>query len=317
MKLYHLPYFKSLSRCSLGLFVLAMLWGAGEAFAEPGPDAQRFGPWVWGVAGGAVHQTGSDLQDSDGSVSVSRYFTELSLGYAADRRNSVSLSLGAGESQYDFSSDSFGGLDPWDDVRDYRVSLPIRFAPSDSTSVFIIPSVRSYGEEGTSLNDGRTEGVLAAAGWTLSDKLTLGPGFGWFTELGGGDNFFPILLIDWKITDKLSLSTGRGLAASRGPGFTLDYAASKNWSAGITARYEEIRFALDADGSNPEAYVEDSSVPLLLTAQYSPWPMTSISALAGIEFAGKLKVEDGSGSRLARSDIDNPFVFGLVFSSRF
>ncbi|MEM1155818.1 MAG: hypothetical protein AAGI44_16905, partial [Pseudomonadota bacterium] len=275
MKLHHLPYYKSVSRFSFAVLTLTLLWGAGEAFAQSNAEEQRFGPWVWGVAGGALHQSGSDLQDSEGSVSVSRYFTEVSLGYATDRRNSVSLSLGAGESQYDFSSDSFGGFDPWDDVRDYRVSLPIRFAPTDRTNVFVIPSVRSYGEEGASLNDGRTEGVLAAAGWTLSDSLTLGPGFGWFTELGGGDNFFPILLIDWKITDKLRLSTGRGFAASRGPGFTLDYAASKNWSAGFTARYEEIRFVLDSTGTNPEAYVEDSSVPLLFTVQYSPWPMTS------------------------------------------
>lgn len=299
--------------------VLTMLWFmATVARAENPEKTNSFGPWVWSASGGAVHQFDSDLDDSDANFSVSRYFTQLSLGYAKDRGNSVSLSLGLGESRYDFSpTAAIGNRDPWENIRDYRLSVPIRYSPSDRANIIVIPSVRSYVEEGGSLDDGRTEGVIAAAGWKFSDRLTLGPGFGWFSELGGGSNLFPIILVDWKITDRLRLSTGQGLAASQGPGLSLDYTLAKGWTIGMTGRYENTRFALDSDSATSGAIGEDSSVPLLLTMGYSPWPMTQLSAVAGVEFAGKLTLEDSGGSTLARSDFDNAAVIGLVFSSRF
>ena len=80
------------------------------------------------------------------------------------------------------------------------------------------------------------------AGWRFSDRLTLGPGFGWFSEVGGGNNAFPIIVIDWKITDRLSLQTGKGLAASQGPGLTMSYALGSRWSVSAMARYEKTRF---------------------------------------------------------------------------
>lgn len=301
------------------LWVLAVCLLAHPVLAQPANTERGSGPWVWGVSGGAVHQFNADLDDSDGDVSVSRYFGQVSLGYAWDRRNSVSLSLEAGAARYDFSgAATVGGARPWGNIRDCSLSLPIRFAPAERASVIVIPSVRSFVEEGASLDDGSTQGVIAAAGWKFSDKLTLGPGLGWFSELGGGSNVFPIILVDWAITDRLSLSTGRGMAASQGPGLSLDYRLTKGWSLGLTGRYENTRFALDSGGSAPSGRIgEDSSVPLLLTLEYSPWPMTRITAVAGAEFAGQLKLEDRSGRTLAATDFDTAAVVGLVFSSRF
>ena len=299
--------------------VLTLLWGmATVARAQSQENPYSFGPWVWGVSGGAVHQFDSDLHDSDANFSVSRYFAQLSFGYARDRSNSVSLSLGMGESRYDFSTAAgIGNRDPWGDIRDYRLSVPIRFSPSERANIIVIPGVRSSFEEGTSLDDGRTEGVIVAAGWKFSDTLRLGPGFGWFSELDGGSSFFPIVLVDWRITDRIRLSTGKGMAASQGPGLSLDYTVAKGWTMGLTGRYEKNRFALDSDSAANGAIGEDRSVPLLLTIGYSPWPMTQVSAVAGVELAGKLTLEDSGGRTLASSDFDKAAVIGLVFSSRF
>ena len=312
-------YLRGLLAGASSALVLTMLWSmATVARAENREKTTSYGPWVWGVSGGAVHQFDSDLDDSDANFSVSRYFTQLSFGYARDRSNSVSLSLGMGESRYDFSpAAGIGNRDPWDNIRDYRLSVPIRYSPSKRANIIVIPGVRSYVEEGASLNDGRTEGVIAAAGWKFSDTLTLGPGFGWFSELDGGSSFFPIVLVDWRITDRMRLSTGKGIAASQGPGLSLDYALAKNWTMGLTGRYEKTRFALDSHSATNRAIGEDRSVPLLLTIGYSPWPMTQVSAVAGVEFAGKLTLEDSSGRTLASSDFDKAAVMGLVFSSRF
>ena len=313
------PYLRGVLSGAASAVVLTMLWFmAPAARAENQEKPNNVGPWVWSASGGAVHQFDSDLEDSDANFSVSRYFTQLSLGYAKDRKNSVSLSLGLGESKYDFSpSAAIDSRDPWGNIHDYRLSVPIRYSPSERANIIVIPGVRSYVEEGGKLDDGRTEGVIAAAGWKFSDSLTLGPGFGWFTELGGGSSLFPIILVDWKITDRLRLYTGQGLAASQGPGLSLDYTLAKGWTIGLTGRYEQTRFALDSDNGTGGAIGEDSSVPLLITVGYSPWPMTRLSAIAGIEFAGELTLEDSGGSTIARSDFDKAAVIGLIFSSRF
>lgn len=287
-------------------------------FAQEAQTERKFGPWVWSLAGAAVHQFDADLSDSDGEFNVSRGFLGASFGYAWDRRNSVSLSLGFGSSSYDFSPEArIDGREPWDTIEDYRISVPIRFSPTQRSDVILIPSVRSYAETGASLSDGQTEGVLGGISWKISDTLTLGPGMGWFSELGGGSNVFPIVVIDWKITPQLSLTTGRGLAATQGPGLTLNYQLQKKWKLGLTARYEKIRFALNGDGASSGGIGEERSLPLLLSVDYSPWPMTSFSALIGAELNGHLRLEDSRGDRLAGTDFDTAPVIGLAFSSRF
>ena len=306
------------AKCCRALTLSGGVVCALPLLAEPADEAGNRGPWVWGLAGGAVHQMDTDLETGDGQMSVSRVFVQPSVGYAWDRRNSVSLSLGAGFADYEFSSGAeVGGTRPWGNVQDYSLSVPVRFSPAERADVIVIPGVRSFYEEGADFDEGRTEGVIAAAGWKFSDSLTLGPGFGWFTELGGGSNAFPIILIDWKITPRLSLTTGRGLAASQGPGLTLNYELAEKWRVGLTGRSEKTRFALDDDATQKDGFGEDKSLPLLVTVSYTPWPRTSVSALLGTEFEGSLRKENERGNVIARSDLDTAVVFGVVFSSQF
>ena len=306
---------RSVTFCASLLSVSLLFPGALLAQSD---GARQFGPWVWGIQGGAIHQFDTDLSDAPGSFSVNRYFIEPSVAYAWDRRNTVSLAFGFGEADYEFSADAtINGQQPWDRIREARVSLPIRFSPSARTDAIVIPIVRSYAEQGASLDDGRTQGVLAGIGWRLSDTLFIGPGFGCYSELGDGSSAFPILVIDWSITERLALTTGRGLGASQGPGLDLTYSLNEKLKVGLTSRYEEIRFALDTDPSSPRTYGEDRSLPLLLSVRYSPWPMTMVGAFVGADFGGKLSTLDANGNRIAVSEYDVAPSAGLVFRSRF
>jgi len=85
----------------------------------------------------------------------------------------------------------------------------------------------------------------------------------------------------------------------------------------LTARYEETRFALEERESRIAQVGEDSSAPLLMVASYSPWPMTSISALAGVEIGGSMTLEDGKGQEIAETDVDTAMVIGFALQSRF
>ena len=309
---------ESLPRGLLQRGLLSFCLTSAPALGQGVSEERQFGPWVWGVSGGAVQQFEAGMQDGAGDFDVTRAYFQPSLGYAWDRRNSVSLAVGYGSSDYSFSGEStIDGLSPWGRIEDYRVSLPVRFSVGERSDAILIPSIRSHVEAGTSLAEGRTEGVIAGMSWRFSDKLSLGPGFGWYSELDGGSNAFPIIVVDWSITDRLSLTTGRGLAASQGPGLSLNYAVADKWSLGLAGRYEKTRFALGDDSAAPGGIGEDRSLPLLLTVDYTPWPMTKVSAVIGAEFEGELRLEDKNGRRLGGTSYDTAPVIGLVFSTRF
>ena len=281
-------------------------------------NRRTVGPWVWSVSGGAVHQFDADLSDAQGQFSVSRGSVQAGLGYAWDRRTSVSLSFGAGRSDYDFSPRAtIAGEQPWNRIEDYRISVPLRFSPTQSSSVIVIPSIRTSAATNASLQDGRTEGVLAGVSWNLSETLSIGPGLGWFSEIDGGSSAFPILLVDWKFADKWRLNTGPGFAASQGPGLTLSYQLTERLTLALAGRYERIQFALRGNPARRGSIGEDKGVPLLLSLDYSPWPMTSVSAVLGAKFEGSLELEDERGGRIARSDFETAPVIGVAFTSRF
>lgn len=291
-----------------------------QALAEQGTAAEP-GPVIWGIDGGLAFQFSTDLEDTDTSFSVTHGFIQPSVTYAWNRRNTVSLSLGFGESDYDFSPGAdLEGLAPWGSIQDYHLSVRLRFSPSERTDVFIRPTVRSYVEEGVDLDEGRTEGLISGISWVVSDSLLIGPGIGWYSKLGGGSFVFPILIIDWKITERLSLTTGRGLAASLGPGLALVYRLSDRWRMGLTGRMERARFALDTDDISAASGVEygkDQSASLLFNVQYSPWRGTSVSGFVGMDLDGRLSLRDARGDTIARTDYEPPALIGLAFRSRF
>ena len=112
-------------------------------FGQDAPKRQ-FGPWVWGLQGVAWHQFETDFSEADANFSLSHAFIQGSFGYAWDRRTSISLAVGMGESDYDFSSGAnIEGQQPWGNIRDYRISVPIRFSAWEKANVIIIPSLRT------------------------------------------------------------------------------------------------------------------------------------------------------------------------------
>lgn len=307
------------SRMAWASLLLMLFHLSLPVFAQDAPKRQ-FGPWFWSLQGVAWHQFETDFSEADANFSLSHAFVQGSFGYAWDRRNSISLAVGVGESDYDFSSGAnIEGQQPWGNIRDYRISVPIRFSAWEKANVIVIPSVRSYVEKGASEDDGRTEGVLTGFGWKFSDTLTIGPGFGWFTELGGGTSAFPVIFLDWAITEKLSLTTGQSPGASQGPGLTLNYSLSDNWKLALSGRYEKTTFALDVndDDETSAGFGQDKNIPIVVSAQYSPWPMTTVSIFAGSKFEGELSLENENRNTFARSDYDTPIMVGLSFRSRF
>lgn len=281
-------------------------------------QAPERSPWVFTVSGGAAHQAEVDLKDTEGAFSVDRWFMSAGVDYGWSPRDSVGISFGGGRSTYEFDeSASLGGEAPWEEIEDTRISLVGRFGFGDTGSLIVIPTVRQYREDGASSSDSQTYGLLAAAFWKISDTLTIGPGLGVFSRIEDSTRVFPILAIDWDISERWNLSTGSGLAASQGPGLTLNYTLNPNWSFGLTGRYEEIEFRLDEEGPAPGGVGKDEVIPLVLSARLDPNPRVSLSAFAGVELGGTLTLMDEFGGTIEESDYDPAPLFGATFEFRF
>jgi len=278
---------------------------------------QQKGPWFFKFDGGGVHQSEADLDDGSGNFSKDRWFFMGGVDYAWSQRDSIGVSVGGGQTNYDFNDEKdSSGIEPWNKINDTRVTLTGRFGFGETGSVFIIPTLRFNGENGSKGSDS-TWGLFAAMTWRVKENLTIGPGIGIFSRLESGTKFFPVLAIDWDINDRWNLSTGRGLASSQGPGLTLSYKLNEDWSFGLTSRYENVEFRLDDEGPAAGGVGRDQSMPFIFTSTLSPNKNINLSVFAGVEFGGKLKLKDSMDNLVAESDYDAAFLFGATFDFRF
>jgi len=289
---------------------------AGESESQSGAT-QVQGGWRSSVHAGAVYQSDTDL-DEGGSYTATRSTASIRTSYGWDRRNSVGVSLGYSYDGYDFSgSEGLSGRAPWDDIHTLSVGVPMRLGVSDQWTAFVIPSFRSTGESGADFDQTLTGGLLSGASYRVSERLTVGPGIGIFSQLEDSATVIPILIIDWKISDTWSLNTGGGLGATLGPGLVLNYTPNKMWQFGVGGRYEKLRFRLDENNSVSSGVGEDASLPLFVSARYSASPSMNISCVGGIELEGELSVEDEDGQDVVEESYDPGVFLGLTFNARF
>ena len=310
--------------CWAGLLVLGMLilpstlLAQGKTEGSQNTRGLQTG-WSTSTRGGVVYQFDTDL-DEGGSYDATRFNIQAGQSYAWDRRTIVSLTLGYSYDGYSFSAGNgtgIAGLNPWDDIHSLSLSAPMRIGFNDNWSAYFIPSLRSSGESGADFDETVTGGAFAGFAYRFGERLTIGPGLGVVSQLEESATVFPILIINWKITDRLSLETGRGLAATLGPGLTLNYRASQVWNFAIGGRYEKLRFRLDEDGKVPNGLGEDRSFPLFASSTYSVNPQTKFSLVGGVELDGKLEIDDEDGDTITKESYDPGLFLGLTFNKRF
>lgn len=279
---------------------------------------QKKGRVAFNFDGAGVHQSETDLSDGGGDFSVDGWFVRLGMDYGWTERDSIGISVGTGESTYEFGDfTGFGGGDPWDSVEESRVSVTWRFGFGEKGSFILVPTARFNSEKDAGSGDSSTYGVYAAAVWQVNPDLAIGPGIGVFSRLENDTRFFPILAIEWDINDRWFLSTGRGLAATQGPGLTLGYKLNEDWSLGLAGRYEDVEFRLDKEGPAAGGVGRDQSFPLVFFGTLEPNKTLKLSVFAGIELNGTLKLKNSTGDTVDKSSYDPAPVFGAVFNVRF
>ena len=273
----------------------------------------QFPRWGPSLRGGSVYNFETGM-DGGGAFSVNRYFIEGGIGRIWSFDKMISASVGFGQDDYRFSDLA---SEPWNNIDNYRASIFVRWGIGENWMLLGGPSIRSYGETGVDLDDALTSAFFGGASYKFSDRLTLGPGLVIVEQLQGDVQAFPIIVVNWSITDRLSLGTGGGLAATGGPGLSLNYEISKHWKAGLTGRYEKKRFLLNDEGRSQNGVGEDESIPILGNISYFLYPGGSVGAIFGYNFAGKLNADDPDGNLLYETKYDPSLTVGIVASFRF
>lgn len=277
--------------------------------ADAGAPAPETSPWRTTITA-AYAGIGDAGLDDGGEFSVDRGVFSIETARRMNRQLFLGVSLDIGEDRYRFS----GITAPWGDIRRLELDLSLRYLANAQWSLFGVPILRYTAERGADLSDGDEYGLLAGASYRVSEDLTIGPGFGVFGGLGDELDLFPILLIDWRLSDTLSLETGRGLAATRGPGLALKWRPAKAWEFGLAARYEKSRFRLDdAD----QLIGQDRAVPVVITASWQADRDFRLSALAGVETSGSLRLETNDGDTIDKQSYDTAPMIGVVASFTF
>ena len=273
--------------------------------------------WSTKAEGSATHQFDAGL-DSGGEFSLRRVVARISLGYRTDPSTTTAFSLGYGYAGYDFGGGGAGAFSsPWENIHSLNAGVSFRRKVSERWSLLAVPSARLVGESDAIARDALSGGGIAGLFYRFSDRLSMGPGFGAFTQLEDTTAFFPILLVNWQIAERWRFETGRGLGASLGPGLLLSYRHCDSWALMLGGRYERFRFRLDPNGSTPNGVGEDRGAALYLGTRYTLSNKGSIDVFGGVDVGGELRLENAVGSPISQVDHDvAPFV-GMSASFRF
>jgi hypothetical protein len=289
-----------------------------SAIPVPGRPIQQ-APKRWGVEfeGAWLRQIHTSIQDEGGQdgggYAADRILTRVKLTYRVKPKIPLMLSFGYRVDAYDFDGAGSTGFPghPWERVHSPRVTLPF-FVPLGSRW-FVVGGLtaRSTVEEGVPLEDGFTWGGFFGASFAVSERLSIGPGFGLLSELEDDPSFFPVLVIDWTIRPNLHLKTGQGLGSTQGPGLFLEWEKSARWTFLAGGRFERLRFRLDDQGVAPGGIGEDESFGFVGVARYQAHRKLLLTASLGANFDGRLGIEDADGVQLFRKGYDPALLIGF------
>ena len=70
-------------------------------------------------------------------------------------------------------------------------------------------------------------------------------------------------------------------------------------------------------GPAPNGVGQDRSLPVVVSIDYEPFPRSSITAFAGAEFNGQLRLDDANGNRIDTRDYDTAPLVGAAIRLAF
>jgi hypothetical protein len=263
-----------------------------------------------------ISQFDADL-DTQGSYSVSSLLLRASVAQPVSRKTILGFSLSYDYLDYDFSEEAaLESASPWDKIHGLNLALPIIRKVNDRWSLFLSPSVGSFGASGSSFSDSLTYGLVFAATYAFRSDRKLGFGLGAFDRIGES-RAFPFVSIDWRLTDKMRLTNPLSAGPTGPAGLELAYEISPSWEFGLGGAYRNIRFRLDDQDLEPNGIGEQRGIVTFARILHSLSPNLSLVIHTGVVFNGELRIEDENAQRRRTTEHDTAPLLAITLSSRF
>ncbi|HMS17509.1 MAG TPA: DUF6268 family outer membrane beta-barrel protein [Planctomycetota bacterium] len=271
---------------SLLLLAAAHLTAQVEQQPQPKPAE-----WDLSVELRAAFVEGGDLDDAEGELDTWIHATKLRLEGRPWRGGRLGFTLGHEHRRYDFDGAQpfIPSLrDPWKDVHTVSFGVQALNALSKDWAVFLGASAKASAAVDADLSDGVSGLLIGGIGWNLSDSFRLGVGA--VALAGFEDDFrvFPAIQFDWKISETWRAT----LEALR---FDLRYQPDPEWSFGIGAEVDGIRFRLADTPERGHGIIEDKRLSAFLGVTWTPNENIAVTLEGGVDLWRQIDIADRNG----------------------
>lgn len=268
------------------------------------------------LSGRGLYTFGSDIDDTDGSVSIWRAGFGLGLAFQPFERARLTLGIDEEASWYLFDDATriIPGVPA--DGDPFELGLITTFSPRLSVmhdehwSWFVAGIVEFAGDPNADVGDSGTYGGIAGARYAFSESFALTFGIVGKSRLEDDFLAFPIIGIDWKINDRVAFST-------EGTVGKLTAALNDEWSASLSAGWELREYRMDDDAPVPDGVMSDSRIPIAVSFDWSPSKAFTLGITGGAVIWQEFEFRDGAGEDVSEVNTDPAAFIGLSGRLRF
>jgi hypothetical protein len=211
---------------------------------------------------------------------------------------------------------AFGGVAPWSHLNAPNISLDLGYAFDSDLQVGISPLFGWAFESGAKTSDALTYGAILAATKVFSPSLRVGVGVGVVRQIED-TKVFPFLIVNWQIDDRWRLGNPFPAGPAGGAGLELSYAPDDHWEFAGGGAYRSTRYRLDDAGIAPGGIGENRFFPLFARVSRNFGTQTKVDLYAGVALGGRLKLQDASGTTVAKDDYSTAPLIGVTLSHRY
>ncbi len=254
----------------------------------------------------------ADLDGHNADVSVWRVETSTTITFDASSDWHLSLELGSGFHFYNFGGDiGLGAGEVLDEARSHNVGLTAIYIVDVTWSVISGATLQADYEDGADVGDALTYGVFGAAGYRVSDRLSIQFGAAVRSQLEDNALVLPFIGVQYQLSDLSNLHT-------KGLGIEYTTQINDELTASIFAQYEFEAFRLADDNPVlPAGVLEDNMIIVGASATWTPTSQFTLTGTIGAAVWHELEFRNDSGDDLGDIETDTSPMLALRASYQF
>jgi hypothetical protein len=259
------------------------------------------------------HQFESDIEDTPGSVSITRFNVGVGIPVQLTEDWTLNNNFRYGLDYFDFHDIP----SPWQTINTLTASTLAQWHANENWSYYGGMFIRSSSESGQSIDRGASIGGLIGLNYTFNENLTLGGGIAAMSQVTDDPLVLPLITAKWRFAEPWVLEAGLSDIATTGYGVDAKWEFSDEWDFTFGLQFHRSRFRIEGSGPSLNGVGQESALTLFADATWHPDPKVDLGGFVGLAAGGKLRLENSRGDELAENDYHTAAILGLKAAVRF